>query len=244
MNPSSMSQFTLRHLSSLLGIVVTVLTTSAQLARADADYRTIVDLNPFRLKPALPPTPVPMASVPLRAPLAAIELTGIADVLSIRKACLEIVPAPGKPLLRPVLGEGERLDSIEVISIDIMRNEVLIRNGPVTTNLTFKVAKASGGSSVPVPALPPVPVLNRPAVRSRPVIVTGGPTTPSIPSTTAGSVSAEAGGSSVSRTKAPALSPEAAVIDLEKKRIDRPTLPYPPTMLSPRAPVRPSPRLP
>ncbi len=240
MNPHSFPPFTLRHLSSMLGIVA-VLTASTQLAQADADYHSIVVLNPFRLKPVLPPKPMAMVSQPPQAPLAAVELTGITDVLAVRKACLEIVPAPGKALLRPVLGEGERSDSVEVISIDIVRNEVIIRNGPVTTNLTFKVAKASSSSVLPIPTVPPLPALDRPVARARQVIVTGGPTT--TPNLTAGAVAVAAGAgerlSSGSQAVAPTLSPVAAVIDLEKKRQGRPALPYPPTLLSPRAPIRP-----
>ena len=105
-------------------------------------FACIVDGNPFRLKPEPPPVPEPLPPPAPPAPLATVEVTGITDILNSRRALLEIVPGPGKPMLKPILGEGERVESVEVVSINVERGEVMVRNGTVLTNLTLKVAKA------------------------------------------------------------------------------------------------------
>ena len=166
-------------------------------ARADAHqpgYTSIVGRNAFALK--APPLPPPLVLPPAPPPvqLAAVEVTGLTSLLAIKKACLEIVPGPGMRMLRVILGEGEKLDAVEVVSIDIEKNRVTIKNGPVTTNLTFKVAAIrSEAPRLPAPLRVPLPA-------------------------------------------APGLSSEAAVFELEHKRTLQPSLPYPPTILSPRPP--------
>lgn len=110
-------------------------------------YVWIVERNPFALRapapvddtPVLPPVPLP--------PLARVELTGITTILAAPLALLEIVPGPGKPMMKPVLGVGERVDSVEVISISVEKGEVVLRNGSVVTNVSLRVA----GSGTPPP---------------------------------------------------------------------------------------------
>lgn len=148
-------------------VVGAMIAGGAGVASADTDlarYNSIIERNPFGLKPP-PPPPDPAASQPPPPPvqLATVKLTGILSVLSSRRACLEIIPGPGKQLLKPVLSEGEKVESVEVVSIDIDKNQVVIKNGPVTTNLTFEVVKSSAptpppGGQVPgivPPVLPP-----------------------------------------------------------------------------------------
>lgn len=131
-------------------------------------YEPIVERNPFGLKPP-PPPPNPEDNVPKAppVPLATVDLTGITSILGPPRALLEIVPGPGKPMIKPVLAEGERVESIEVVSINIQKNEVTIKNGGTVTNLTFKVAKATPAAAAPPPPgglpgmvpKPPVPGL-------------------------------------------------------------------------------------
>lgn len=129
-------------------------------------YEPIAERNPFGLKPP-PPPPDPNENVPKppAAPLATVDLTGITSILGPPRALLEIVPGPGKPMIKPVLGEGERVESVEVVSINIQKNEVTIKNGGTITNLTFKVAKSTPTTPPPPPGglpgmvpKPPVPV--------------------------------------------------------------------------------------
>ena len=115
-------------------------------------YEPIAERNPFGLKP--PPLPDPDAGKPPpppAAPLATVEVTGITSILSSKRVLLEIVPGPGKPMLKPILSEGERVESIEVVSINVEKNEVTIKNAGTLTNLTFKVAR----STTPPPPPPP-----------------------------------------------------------------------------------------
>ena len=123
-------------------------------------YESIVERNPFGLKPPLPPAPPedPSAKTP-PAPPATVELTGITSILSSKCALFEIVPGPGKPMIKPILKEGERIESVEVVSINVEKNEVTIKNGSLVTNLTFKVAKSSDKAPPPPPGgVPPAPI--------------------------------------------------------------------------------------
>jgi hypothetical protein len=71
---------------------------------------------------------------------------------------LEIIEDGGKGAAagtakKPILREGEREGSVEVLSIDVVKNTVRLRNSGVETNITFAVAKSSG----PAPGGPGVP---------------------------------------------------------------------------------------
>jgi len=113
-------------------------------------YDLIVERNLFGLKPPPPPDANPPPGPPA-APPAQVEVTGITSILTSKRALLEIIPGPGKPMIKPILAEGERVESVEVVSIDVEKNEVTIRNGGVVTNLTFKVIKSP--PSAPAPTL-------------------------------------------------------------------------------------------
>jgi hypothetical protein len=144
---------------------------------ADADpshYNSIVDRNPFGLKPPPPPVdPNTLAPVAPPPPLATVELTGITSILSRKLACLEIIPGPGKQMLKPILAEGEKVESVEVVTIDIDKNQVVVRNGTLVTNLTFRVAKASTAppaGNQPIAGVIPTPV--QPTVNySQPLLI-------------------------------------------------------------------------
>lgn len=157
-------------------LTVAAVIASSHLAFADArvnPYESIVERNPFALKPPPPPAPPedPSAKTP-PVPPATVELTGITSILKSKKALLEIIPGPGKPTLKQIMSEGERIESVEVVSINIEKNEVTIKNGALVTNLTFKVAKSTdkpaGVPGVPppapgVPGLPGLPGVPPPA---------------------------------------------------------------------------------
>jgi hypothetical protein len=125
-------------------------------------YDAIVERNPFGIKPPPPPAPdVPVAPV---VPLAKVVLTGITSVFGPPRALFEVTEQEtGKTpnIKKPILREGERDGAIEVLSIDLAKNEVLIKNGTVETNVAFEVAKATGApTTLPVAAtgVPPAPV--------------------------------------------------------------------------------------
>jgi hypothetical protein len=69
------------------------------------------------------------------------------------------------------------MGSVEVLEIDVAKNLVRIRNGPLETNLTFEVAKTTAG---PVPgAAPPAP-LPFPGGASNPNTIHAGGANPTV----------------------------------------------------------------
>lgn len=119
-------------------------------------YLSIVERNPFGLKPPPPPAPEPSPedSAP---PPAKVTLTGLTTMFGEPRALLEIIEQEGgKPAapLKPILSLGQRSGSVELLSIDMAKNQVRIRNGSLESDLTFEVVKASAG---PGPALGPGP---------------------------------------------------------------------------------------
>src|SRR5262245_33655253 len=103
-----------KRTATRLGAMVFLAGTCASLW-ADAKvnpYEPIVERNPFGLKPPPPPDPdAGKPPPPPPAPLATVDLTGITSILSSKRALLEIVPGPGKPMIKPILAEGERVES-------------------------------------------------------------------------------------------------------------------------------------
>lgn len=120
-------------------------------------YQSIVERNPFALKPPPPPVPPPDPNPVSAVPPPKITLTGIISTFSEPKALLEIVsqePGKGGAVKRPIpLREGESLDGIDVLSIDVANSVVKIRNGGAESSLTFEVQKPGAGA--PHAGLPP-----------------------------------------------------------------------------------------
>jgi hypothetical protein len=119
-------------------------------------YESIAARNPFQLKdPPPPPDPNEMAKPP-PPPLATVEVTGVLNMLSKKKVLLEIVPGPGKPPIKPTLEEGERVEMVEVLFIDVENSEVKINNGGVITNIALRTpTKAPVGPAGPIPGVQP-----------------------------------------------------------------------------------------
>jgi hypothetical protein len=142
-------------------LVLVLLALGATLSRANEDtksnpYESIVARNPFQLRePPPPPDPNELAKTP-PPPLATVEVTGVLNMLSKKKAFLEIVPGPGKPSDKRTLEEGDRVDMVEVLFIDVENSEVRINNGGVITNIALKSpAKAPAGPAGSVPGVQP-----------------------------------------------------------------------------------------
>lgn len=168
-------------------------------------YESIVSRNPFGLKPPPPPAlPDESANKPPPAPLADVTLTGITSILGNNRALFEIIPAPGKPALKPILGEGERIENVEVVAINLDKNEVTIKNGTVLTNLTFKVAK-----SAPTPP-PPPPGMVQPGIVN-PAVPNPLQTTATQPENGGRRSVMVAGGSGAAAPTASAATPAAAL---------------------------------
>jgi len=129
-------------------------------------YEPIVLRNPFGIKPVPEPPAQPPAGPPVALPK--VILTGITTMFGPPKALIEITEAePGKAasIRRPILREGEKDGTVEVVSIDAANASVRIKNSGFETNLNFEVAKSGsvpGGppplaSGLVAPNVPPVP---------------------------------------------------------------------------------------
>jgi hypothetical protein len=116
-------------------------------------YGPIVERNAFGLKPPPPPpTDTPKEE---QKPPPNVKLTGISNLFQ-KRAFLEITeqatpgakPQPGQPpgptVHRPILIENEIAYGVEIVSIDVDRNLVKIRNNGAESELTFEAPKPSG----------------------------------------------------------------------------------------------------
>jgi hypothetical protein len=142
-------------------LVATLLFWAGSVACVPAEsrenpYEPIVLRNPFGIKP--PPPPAAEVPIAPSVPLPKVVLKGVTSMFGPPRALFEVTEQEtGKTanVSRPILREGEREGSIEVISIDLVKNEVRIKNGTIETNVVFEVAKATGPAA-PVPgAMPP-----------------------------------------------------------------------------------------
>jgi hypothetical protein len=135
--------------------------TLVTLADETNPYQSIVERNAFGLREPPPPPPPPALPAPPTPPAPAVKLTGITSILNSTKALFEVQdPGPGKTPRKPILAAGERDENLEVVSIDVEKNEVAIKIAGVLTNITFsKVETASAG---------PAPGRAAPNVRSFP----------------------------------------------------------------------------
>ena len=149
------------RLVCVLGTLMAGGTVSMALAEDKPNpYQAIIERNPFGLKP--PPTPVDNTPPPPVVPLAKVVLTGITSMFHTDRALIEITEQePGKPptTRKPILREGERDGSVEVIAIDVEKSLVKIRNGGFETNLSFETPKLAGApAGVALPGFPAPPL--------------------------------------------------------------------------------------
>jgi hypothetical protein len=145
----------------LLGFVATV--SFANEDTKSNPYESIAARNPFQLNPPPPPQDPNEVAKPPPPPLATVEVTGVLNMprfdapgLTKKLVLLEIVPGPGKPPLKQTLQEGERVDAVEVLSIDVDEGNVKLNNGGVITNIALRTpTKAPVGPAGPVPGVQP-----------------------------------------------------------------------------------------
>jgi hypothetical protein len=119
-------------------------------------YQPIVERNAFGLKdPPPPPSTDPKEDA---KPPPNVKLTGISNLFQ-KRALLEITEQgtakPGQPasgtVQRATLLETEGAFGVEVLSIDMERSIVRIRNNGTESDLTFEAPKLSGGPGTPAP---------------------------------------------------------------------------------------------
>lgn len=120
----------------------------------DHSYQSIIDRNPFGLKPPPPPAPPPP---PQTNPAnSEIVLTGIASVVKPTQAYLMRKEAGKKDPSYYNLSQGQVKDGIEILQIDEKARSVKIRNAGLETFLTFAThgVKAPAGTPLPPPPAP------------------------------------------------------------------------------------------
>ena len=134
---------------------------------ANRSYQTIVDRNPFNLKPPPPPAAATAPEAP-PPPKVEILLTGYSTITKPKRAYLMSKEANKKdPYFS--LAEGQAKDGIEVLEIDEKTKSVKIRNAGVENVLTF----AKNGVTNPPAIIQPPPGM----IPGQP----GGPGTPGQP---------------------------------------------------------------
>lgn len=224
-------------------------------------YLTIVDRNPFGLRPPpAPPPPEEKVEPPVETD---IKLTGISS-FGVKRAYFMITAIKDKSTEYYMLGEDEKMDELEVLEINDLSRSVRIRKAGVETLMTFAshgIAAPSGGAK----ASPKVPGVKRVGVPVRPGARvttpnararTGNTTTPrgirTIPSRTVrtqpnsanSSIAARYGlqrGTNTRRVPTPetsnnTMSSEEQVLLLELQRMTNPNLNLPPTPGIPQPP--------
>lgn len=145
----------------VLAAVLTCSPLHALKAEAGSNpYQAIIERNPFGLKPPPPPQePPPVTAV---IPAVKVLLTGITSLFGRSpRALLEITeqePGKAQTIRKPILKEGERDGGLEVVSIDIEKSIVRIRQGGSETNITFETPKLTGGPAPAAPGFPPPPL--------------------------------------------------------------------------------------
>jgi hypothetical protein len=103
-------------------------------------FEVIVARNVFRLLPFPAPHIVVKETPPKVLPK--VVVTGITDVCGRREVLAEITEV-GKPVMRPVLGEGETVAGVEVVSIDVEQGRVRFRVLGEESEMTWQAARRS-----------------------------------------------------------------------------------------------------
>jgi len=123
-------------------------------------YLVITNRNAFGLKPEQ----TAPKQEEIRTPPAKVKLEGVMNLMGKRQAILRVskqgVPPGQEPVL--ILGEGERDQDIEVISINDEAGEVKIKNAGVVSTITFEKQStgpglAPGNISLPTPTIANIP---------------------------------------------------------------------------------------
>lgn len=130
------------------GLAVLMATASPTAALVkDNPYNSIVVRNAFGLQPIIKqPIQKPAEAKP---PAAGILLTGLTDIGGKEQVLLEVTEA-GKPVRRLILSNGEVMDGIEVLRIEVAAGHVRLRVRGEETLLTLqKREPATSGAAVP-----------------------------------------------------------------------------------------------
>ena len=152
-------------LAALAGVIaVSTAATAAPSTRTRESYQTIVDRNPFGLKPPPPPVdPEATKPPPPPAPKTDIKLTGITTIgypKLPKKAYFQTTEQNKKEPSFYALSEGQSKDNIEVLLIDEKRPAtVKIKMAGLEQTLTFESHGIKPPASAPPQGIPGAPGL-------------------------------------------------------------------------------------
>ncbi len=120
-------------------------------------YSTIIDRNPFGLKPPPPPPPPAEEIEPPEVKDLEIKLTGITS-FGVKRAYFMVTTLKDKTTDYYALGEAEKVDALEVLQIDDVNRNVRIRKSGVETLMSFVShgipAPAGAGPQKTTPGVP------------------------------------------------------------------------------------------
>jgi len=109
--------------------IVPQITAAAQ----DDTYGTIARRNAFHLGAPKVQTAAPPR---LESPRPKVLLTGVTDIGGKKRALVEILEA-GKPARKAVVAEGDTVNTVQVLHIDVLRAQVKVRIAEVESSLSL-----------------------------------------------------------------------------------------------------------
>lgn len=159
---------TVDQATGLLGAALILATAFPAFSEVkDNPYQAIIERNVFDVHPPPPPPPPDTTPPPPPPSKTVVKLTGISTLGGKSKALFEITPEPGKPAVKPIMEVGDRVESVELLAIDVVNSTVKIRSGTAEIVVGFTNAPSTAGP-VPNPAAlamrPGMPVMPMPAV--------------------------------------------------------------------------------
>ncbi len=151
-------------LAALAGVIGGTTSHGAPSVRTRDSYQSIVERNPFGLKPPPPPPDPSLSAPPIPPPVKTdISLTGITTIgypKVPKRAYFQTKEANKKDPNFYALSEGQSKDNIEVLHIDEKRPAtVKIRMGGTEQTLTFESNGIKPPASAPMPGAPGAPGL-------------------------------------------------------------------------------------
>ncbi len=189
-----------------------ILAASAGHLFADNEYTAIVERNAFGLSdPPPPPPPQPKPEKP--KPASTVILTGITTMFSKARAFFEI-ETPGEQKQKPILRVGEREGDLQLVSIDVENNSVVINNAGEETKLVLEPHKKKAPATANRLAPGIRPGMPRPGIRLPTAAHTASSHSPTVispgSSSSSGNVVVAGGSNSSSETATPASRAAAA----------------------------------
>lgn len=127
-----------------LGAVLGTFSVRDGLSDESNPYLSIVERNPFNLNDVpVASTNQPVVEQP-KPPAPKVKLTGLTDLFHKKKALLEVSdPTGGKKTTPLIMIEGESKEGVELVSINMEKNEVVMKIDGEKATLTFETHEST-----------------------------------------------------------------------------------------------------